>query len=792
MQKACVLVVEDELIVAKDIQSRLLRLGYHVPASVDCASDVMTAVSNEKPDLILMDIMLKGNVDGIDAAKTIKERYNIPVVFLTANSDDETILRAKGAEPYGYLLKPFEDRELLTTIEMTLYKHEMNKKLNESRNWFMTMLTSIGEGVIATDCEGVVTFMNPIALDLLEISGEFIGTQFIDLFKAVHNETRSPVIVKDVFACPIDVKFSGADIVLLGSNGKADIPIDMTISPFKDTLGNCLGMVVAFKDISERKKNEKELSDANKRLEHQAERLKRINERVRGLCRKIDHKNKELQKLDDLKSEFISTVSHELRTPLTIIREGVALVTDEVLGGINEQQVDMLSDVLESVDRLAKIINELLDISKLESGKMKLRKEKLPTSSFMQKMIKEFSIKARAKNIDICAELDTNLSAIYADEDRLIQIMHNLLGNALKFTDSGGSIKLKAQEHGYYVRITVEDTGRGIAAEDVDALFDKFRQFGRTAGPGERGTGLGLSIAKSLIEMHNGSISVNSVLGKGTEFIFTIPRYYSAHERAFMRLKHVFDDYWKNVPADNSGFSLIVIYMQEIEGSTFSLDDKNIELLTEELNKTSKKCFFRDGDEFVVGDDGENYILLPNTDLNGAYAVCDKIRLALAANKSFAEIGGDKCNLSFGVSTLIDDAAGAQGILEKAREALTRKKLIAIVDDHPQVVRLLEFRISKDERFECCGLLSGKDLFYFVEEKVPDLIILDIMMPEMSGYEVVGRLKEDSRFRDIPIVLLTAMTVESQEMESLLPGSIPVVSKTEGFQNLMQIIDNLL
>src|SRR5262249_48287859 len=154
---AKVLVVEDEIIVAKDIQDRLRRLGYIVPAIVSSGEEAIKKASETLPDLVLMDIVLRGEIDGIEAARQIRDCFNIPIVYVTQHADESTLNRTKTTEPYGYIIKPFEELELRTTIEMALYKHEMEKRLKESQQWFAAILRCIGDAVIATDIAGSVT-----------------------------------------------------------------------------------------------------------------------------------------------------------------------------------------------------------------------------------------------------------------------------------------------------------------------------------------------------------------------------------------------------------------------------------------------------------------------------------------------------------------------------------------------------------------------------------------------------------------------------------------------------------
>src|SRR5438046_5611280 len=166
MAKTQILVVEDEHIVAKDIQLRLQGLGYHIPAVATSGEEALQKAEESRPDLVLMDIRLKGPMNGVEAAEELRRRFNIPVVYLTAYADKHTLDRAKVTEPFGYILKPFEERELYTCIEVALYKHQMEERLKESEQWLVTTLRCIGDAVVATDVEGRVKINTHVAVGM--------------------------------------------------------------------------------------------------------------------------------------------------------------------------------------------------------------------------------------------------------------------------------------------------------------------------------------------------------------------------------------------------------------------------------------------------------------------------------------------------------------------------------------------------------------------------------------------------------------------------------------------------
>jgi|GEM_PF-3662987 len=252
------------------------------------------------------------------------------------------------------------------------------------------------------------------------------------------------------------------------------------------------------------------------------QRAARVERLVQERTRELLEANQKLEKLNRLKDEFVSTISHELRTPLSITKEGISLVLDRIPGEINPEQESILATARGNMDRLARIINDLLDISKLEAGRVHLRREKLEIEEIFRQVAGTFGSRASAQGLSLEVRVPERLPSVYADSDKLTEILTNLVDNALKFTKNG-SIRLTAKADGEWVECAVEDTGTGIAAEDLPRIFSKFEQFGRISGAGAQGTGLGLAIVKHLVELHHGEIRVESEPKKGTRFIFTLP-----------------------------------------------------------------------------------------------------------------------------------------------------------------------------------------------------------------------------------------------------------------------------
>ncbi len=255
-----ILVVEDVIIVAEDIQKRLKRMGYDVPVVETSGEEAVEKAKDIKPDLVLMDIVLQGEMDGIEAAEKIRSSFDIPVVYLTAFADEKTLERARVTEPYGYIIKPFKERELQINLEIALYKHDMEKRLKESEQWLSAAIKSIGDGVIATDPESIVKLMNPIAEALTGWKQEEILGKPLKTFFNIVSEDEGKQVGDPVSKVLREGIFYGLEehTILISKEGTR-IPVDIIGSPIKDDWANTIGAVFVFYDIIERKRIEEEL-----------------------------------------------------------------------------------------------------------------------------------------------------------------------------------------------------------------------------------------------------------------------------------------------------------------------------------------------------------------------------------------------------------------------------------------------------------------------------------------------------------------------------------------------------
>ncbi|MBC7363719.1 MAG: HD domain-containing protein [Candidatus Aminicenantes bacterium] len=256
MRRARILIVEDENLVARDLYNMVRTMGYEVTAIAQNADEALKSVKEKKPDLALMDIVLKGNVDGISVASVLWEEYGIPVVYITSFADDLTFERAKLTEPFGYLIKPFEERELELTIETALYKAKMQLLLKEKEQWLSTILRSIDDGIVVIDAEGRISFINRMAQ---KITGweerEALGQTLVHVFSLKGSKLNNHLLE------PEGLK----EAILISRTGQ-EIPVEFTAAELAEELGQKSGKVIVFRDISQRKKAEKELQESRERI----------------------------------------------------------------------------------------------------------------------------------------------------------------------------------------------------------------------------------------------------------------------------------------------------------------------------------------------------------------------------------------------------------------------------------------------------------------------------------------------------------------------------------------------
>lgn len=372
-----------------------------------------------------------------------------------------------------------------------------NQKLEESEERIRAILDTAADAIITINEHRIVQSFNPAAERLFGYTASNIIGQNVKMLIPEPYHSQHDTYVGNYLRTGIKKIIGiGREVKAQRKDGKI-FPIYLSVGETKS--GNYRLFTGIIHDITDIKKAEKTLKEANERLEN----------------------------LNAMKSEFISVVSHDLRTPLTSIKNAVQLLLNEKAGKLNKTQTNFMSMAERNIDRLTRLINDLLDLSKLEAGKMKLQFTEMDIKRIIHLSVETFKSRADDKSIELTMNLPEVLPNVYVDSDRIEQVFANLIDNALKFTSEGGKIVVSARRIQDKVEVGIEDTGVGIPAEGQQHIFDQFYQTEDTLSRKTGGTGLGLSIVKQLIEAHGGNISVESEAGKGSRFFFTLPVYLS-------------------------------------------------------------------------------------------------------------------------------------------------------------------------------------------------------------------------------------------------------------------------
>ena len=375
---------------------------------------------------------------------------------------------------------------------------------------FQELLEAAPDAILQVDETGRIVLVNRVVEDMFgytreELLGKPVEILIPEELRGAHAARRHEYRQQPA------TRPMGAGLSLSGVRKDGSrFPVEISLSPSKSEEGFLVTAIV--RDITGRKQAE--------------EKLRQLQESyIRELTstnRELELRNREIERADRLKSEFLASMSHELRTPLHTVIGFSELLAEELEGPLTEKQKRFVDHIHRDANHLLELINDILDLSKIEAGRLELRAEPFDLGVVVEESLASFRALALAKSITIERELPPNLM-LEADRLRFKQIVVNLLSNAMKFTPEGGRVRIRARLAHEDVLVSVEDTGVGIPKEAHAAIFDKFYQIGETTKGVREGTGLGLAITKRLVEQHGGRIELESEPGKGSRFTFSVP-----------------------------------------------------------------------------------------------------------------------------------------------------------------------------------------------------------------------------------------------------------------------------
>ena len=487
-EKPTVLVVEDEFIVAEDIRQRLIRTGYSVLAITPTGAEALRWVEGTRPDLVLMDIMLKGDMDGVQTAEQIRKKYDVPVIYLTASSDNATLQRAKKTEAYGYIIKPFDTQSLNATIEVALFKHQAEKRVRESEARYRTIVDTDGLLICRFLQDGRLTFANrafsrvfPQAYHsnletvfkeyVLETDRYLVETTFTNLLPTTPIQT-----VELRMAMPgVDVRW-----------------MRWTFRPVLDSDCRFLEFQGIGQDITLAKQADEELRTMSQQL-WQTTKLATLG-------------------------ELAASVAHELNNPLAIISLRIENLMYQM--DADDPKKKPLQIIEQEVERMANLISNLLEFSRKsrrESVLINLQDE-------IENALELIYYHLRNSDIKVEKVLGRAPASLQADRQELRQVLINLFINASDAMPDGGTLTVQLEtDEGppTFHTVIVQDTGIGIKKEYLKKVFEPFF----TTKADNKGTGLGLPICQRIVHDHGGSIEIASegIPEKGTMVTIKLP-----------------------------------------------------------------------------------------------------------------------------------------------------------------------------------------------------------------------------------------------------------------------------